>query len=222
MGLSKKTMNLVSINVSQPREIAYNQKTLKTGIFKEPVFGRVQLRSLGLDGDGQADLKNHGGVNRAVYVYTIENYEYWKKELERDYFPYGQFGENFTVEGMLEDQIHIGDVFRIGGTLMEVTQPRVPCFKLGMKMNLDQFPKLFLASGRIGFYLRVLKEGEVKAGDRIHRVKIDPSRMTVHEVSHLLHFGTKNIDEARRALSVQALSPGWRESFEKIIASSGV
>ncbi len=207
-------MKLLSVNVSLPKEIPYRGQTVTTGIFKEPVNGRVKLRTLNLDGDGQADLEGHGGIYKAVYVYSIENYDYWKRELDRADFTFGQFGENFTVEGMLEDDIHIGDVFRVGGALVEVSQPRVPCYKLGMKMGLAQFPKIFLASCRVGFYLRVLEEGEVGAGDVFERTQIDPERITVREVCHLLYFEKKNLQGARKALRIQALSPGWRGSFE--------
>lgn len=215
-------MKLKSVNVSQPKEVNHNGKILTTSIFKEPVAGRVQLRRLHLEGDGQADLKAHGGVNRAVYVYTLENYDFWKKKLKRDDFSFGQFGENFTVEGMLEDQIHVGDTFRVGYVLVQVTQPRAPCFKLAIRMNMDKFPKLFLASNRVGFYLRVLEEGEVGAGDDIDLVRTDPNRMTVSEINKLLYFDGNNLIDARRALAIEALSPGWRESFEERLTKAGV
>ncbi|MBD0253785.1 MAG: MOSC domain-containing protein, partial [Rubrobacter sp.] len=154
-------MKLLSVNVSPPKEVTKGDRTVTTGIFKEPVDGRVMLRTLNLDGDGQADLVGHGGIYKAAYAYSVENYDYWKRELGRTDFPFGQFGENFTVEGMLEDEIHVGDVFRAGGALVEVTQPRVPCYKLGIKMGLRGFEKKFLASRRVGFYLRVLEEGDV-------------------------------------------------------------
>ena len=213
-------MKLLSVNVSHPREVAHGRKTVRTGIFKEPVPGRVVLRELNLDGDGQADLVNHGGLHRAVYVYTVENYDYWGRELGRGDFSFGQFGENFTVEGMTEEDVHIGDVFRVGDALVEVSQPRPPCFKLGIKMNLPRFPKLLLASGRVGFYLRVLEEGEVGEGDEIERVRRDPERLTVRETSHLLFFEGENLEGASRALRVPALSPGWRESFEERLVAA--
>ncbi len=215
-------MKLLSVNVSLPKEVPYRDKTTTTGIFKEPVSGRVMLRTLNLDGDGQADLKAHGGIDKAVYAYSIENYDYWKGELGRTDFTFGQFGENFTVEGMLDDQIHIGDQFRVGTALVEVTQPRVPCFKLGIKMGLAQFPKLFLASGRLGFYLRVLEEGRVGAGDVVDRIKTDPERMTVREVCNLLYFDQKNLDGAKKALRIKALSPGWRQPFEERLTKAGI
>ncbi len=214
-------MKLLSVNVSYPMEVAHGRKTVSTGIFKEPVSGRVMLRAVNLDGDGQADLVNHGGVDRAVYAYPVENYDYWGRELVRDDLSFGQFGENFTVQGMTEDDVHIGDVFRVGDVLVEVSQPRPPCFKLGIKMGMPRFPKLFLASGRVGFYLRVLEEGEVGAGDGIERVSRDPERLTVREASHLLFFEGENLEGASRALRVPALSPGWRESFEERLVAAG-
>ena len=165
-------MKLLSVNVSQPKEVSYNGKRVKTGIFKEPVSGRTMMRRLNLDGDGQGDPTVHGGIHKAVYVYPIEHYHYWKRELSRDDLTYGKFGENLTVEGMLEDTVHIGDIFRIGEALVEVSQPRVPCFKLGMKMRDPQIVKPFLESERVGFYVRVLEEGEVGAGDTIERTKV--------------------------------------------------
>jgi MOSC domain-containing protein YiiM len=215
-------MKLLSVNVSLPKEIMDGARLVRTGIFKEPVHGRVWLGTLNLDGDGQADLVGHGGVNKAVYVYSIENYDYWGRELDRDDFTHGQFGENFTVEGMPDNEIHVGDVFRVGSALVQVTQPRVPCFKLGIKMGRKDFLKRFLASGRPGFYLRVLEEGEVGAGDVIDRVRTDPERMTIREVNHLLYFDRENLEGAGTALRIEALSPGWREEFEKRLSKAGV
>jgi len=217
-----RRVKLLSVNVSQPTEIAHGRGTVSTGIFKEPVAGRIMLRALNLDGDGQADLANHGGIHRAAYAYSIENYDYWRRELGRADLGFGQFGENFTVRGMVEDDVHIGDVFRVGDALVEVTQPRPPCFKLGIKMGMARFPKLFLASGRVGFYLRVLDEGEVGAGDVFERVENDPERVTVREMSHLLFFDPENLEGAERALRIRALSPGWRGSFEERLTRAGV
>jgi MOSC domain-containing protein YiiM len=214
-------MRLLSVNVSPPKAVPSEDKIITTGIFKRPVEGRVRLRALNLDGDGQADLKNHGGIHRAVYAYSIENYDYWKRELGRDHFSYGQFGENFTVEGMLEDAVHIGDVFKVGGALVQVSEPRVPCAKLALKMGLPTFPKRFLTSERVGFYLRVLEEGEVGAGDPIESVKTDPERMSVQEFIHLSYFDEGNLESMRKALRITTLSPDWREWFEEVLAKSG-
>ena len=211
-------MKLLSVNVSPPKQVVHAGKTVTTGIFKEPIHGRVRLRTLNLDGDGQADLMGHGGIYKAAYAYSVENYDYWKRELGRTDFAFGQFGENFTVEEMLEDMIHVGDVFRVGDALVEVTQPRVPCYKLGMKMGVSRFEKKFLASCRVGFYLRVLEQGEVGAGDAFSRVRTDPERMTVQEICHLLYFEPENLEGATKALRIRALSPGWRQAFEERLA----
>ncbi len=213
-------MTLRSVNVSMPKDILHDGKDVTTGIYKEPVDGRVMLRSLNLDGDGQADLWGHGGAFRAVYVYSFENYGYWARELGRDDFTVGQFGENFTVEGMLEDDIRIGDVFRVGSALVEVSQPRVPCYKLAIKMGIEGFQNQFMASGRMGFYFRVLEEGEVGAGDSIELVRRAPGAMTVREINELLYFDKKNLDGAARALDMPALSHGWKGSFEERIAKA--
>lgn len=215
-------MKLLSVNVSLPRDISHQGKTVRTGIFKKPVADRVMLRELNIEGDGQADLFGHGGIYRAAYVYSIENYRYWEKELGRSEFGFGQFGENFTVEGMLDDDIHVGDTFRIGGALVEATQPRVPCFKLGIRMDLQGFEHMLLSSNRIGFYLRVLEEGEVGAGDAIEPVDVEPAHMSVAEVNNLLYFDLGNLEDARKALRVKALSPGWRGSFEDRLAKAEV
>jgi MOSC domain-containing protein YiiM len=213
-------MQLLSVNVSLPKEVPHERKTVFTSIYKEPVDGRVMLRTMNLDGDGQADLENHGGVYQAAYVYSVENYDHWWRELGR-YYLFGQFGENFTVEGMAEDDIYIGDVFGVGDALVEVTQPRTPCFKLGIKMGMPKFPKMFLSSGRVGFYLRVLREGEVGAGDAFERIEECPERVSVREMSRLLFFEPENLEGAKRALRVRALSPGWRNSFENRLAKAG-
>ena len=214
-------MKLLSVNVSLPEEVPHERKTVYTGISKKPVDGRVMLRTMNLDGDGQADLENHGGIYQAAYVYSVENYDHWRHELGRDDLAFGQFGENFTVEGMAEDDVHIGDVFRVGDALVEVAQPRTPCFKLGIKMGMPRFPKTFLASGRVGFYLRVLKEGEVGAGDAFERLEECPERISVRQISRLLFFEPENLEGAKRALRIRALSPGWRSSFEARLAKDG-
>jgi len=174
------------------------------------------LRKLNLDGDGQADLIGHGGEFKAAYVYSTENY--WEKELGRTDFIPGQFGEKFTVEGMPDDGICVGDTFRIGNALVQVTQPRVPCFKLALKMGIEGFQNGFLSRNRVGFYLRVLEEGEVAAGDEIERVERAPEGMPVDEVNNLLYFDLGNIEGTQKALSIKSLSPGWRGSFEGRLA----
>lgn len=209
---------LRSLNVGQPREVDRDGTTIATGIFKEPVDGRIALRATNLDGDGQADLSAHGGIHKAVYVYSCDHYDFWRGELGRDDLRYGQFGENFSVEGWTDDEVHIGDVFRVGSARLEVSQPRTPCFKLGLRMGDASFPKRFLASGRPGFYLRVLAEGAVAAGDAMERVRVGPEEMTVQEVSRLLHFERGDRARVKRVLAIPALSPEWRRSFEALLA----
>ena len=213
-------MKLLSVNVSQPKEVSYNGKRIRTGIFKEPVSGQTMMRRLNLDGDGQGDPSVHGGVHKAVYVYPVEHYEYWKRELGRNDLTYGKFGENLTVEGLLEETVHIGDVFRIGEALVEVSQPRVPCFKLGIKMRDPQIVKPFLESKRVGFYVRVLEEGKVGAGDTIERTKVGEGQMTISEIVHLRHFDNTNAAAAERAANLPALTPSWRDSFEEIVVKT--
>ena len=213
-------MTLKSVNVSMPRDVQDGGKTVTTGIFKERIEGRVMARRLNLEGDGQADLWGHGGAFRAIYVYTDENYDYWARELGRDDFAIGQFGENFTVEGMTDDEVCIGDVYRIGDAVVEVSQPRIPCYKLALKMGIEGFHTRFLESGRVGFYFRVLEEGRVGAGDEVALVSRDEAAMTVSEVSNLLFFDKENHKATRRALHIPALSHGWKGSFAERLAKA--
>ncbi|MDO8706473.1 MAG: MOSC domain-containing protein [Sulfuricaulis sp.] len=212
-------MTLISINVGLPREMTHGGQAIRTGIFKAPVAGAVFLHCLNLDGDGQADLRVHGGADKAVYVYPHEHYAFWAGELGRDGFPYGQFGENFTVEGLLEEAVNIGDVFRIGAARVQVTQPRTPCFKFGIRMGDENFPARFAAANRTGFYLRVLQEGKVVAGDIIKRVAHDPHSLCVRDVFRLRHAGGTRA-ECERAVKLPGLSPSWRAVFEKQLAES--
>jgi MOSC domain-containing protein YiiM len=214
-------MKLVSVNVSMPKTVDHMGRKVSTGIYNEPVSGRVMVRKLNVDGDGQADLTVHGGVYKAVYVYDIENIRYWQQELGRDDLDYGYFGENFTVEGMPDDQIHIGDVFRIGGALLEVSQPRLPSFKLEMKIDLPGVSRQFITSGRLGFYFRVIEEGEVGVGDSIERVQVGPEKITTWELAQLYYFDYNNQEKIRRLLRIPALAPDWSRAFEEILASAG-
>ena len=214
-------MKLLSVNVATPRDVAYHGNMVRTAIFKEPVEGRILLRKSGLDGDGHGDPAVHGGIDKAVYAYPIEHYEHWQRELGQNELPFGQFGENFTIKGMLEDEVHIGDVFQIAGAQVQVTQPRVPCFKLGLKMGCSTFPKHFLASERSGFYLRVVTEGHVGADDRIERIKIDSARLSIKEIHHLYYFDNLNRQGIERVLDVLALSDSWRQSFEGFLDKCG-
>lgn len=211
-------MKLLSVNVSLPKTVDYDGTPVNTGIFKEPVLRRVTVRRLNLDGDGQADLTVHGGPDKAVYVYDIASYRYWQRELGLDNLAYAHFGENLTVEGMPDDRVYIGDVFRVGAALLEVTQPRVPCFKLELKMGMPGFSRQFLASGRSGFYFRVLEEGEVGAGDLIERIKTGPEQVSVRQIARLLYFDYDNLDKIRRVLHIPALASGWRDAFEELLA----
>ncbi len=211
---------LLSVNVSLPKEVSYRGKTITTGIYKEPIEGRVALRELNLDGDGQADLRGHGGIYKAAYVYSAEYHAHWERELGREGFSFGKFGENFSVEGMTDEEVHVGDVFRVGGALVEVTQPRVPCAKLAMRMEEPRFLKPFMAHARVGYYFRVLEEGEVGAGDPIERVRTGPGQMSVHEMFKLLYHDKDKREGAQKALRIPALSPGWRGSFEGIVAKA--
>ena len=213
-------MTLQSVNVSIPKEVPHDGKAVATGIFKEPVAGRLMLRRLNLEGDGQADLWGHGGAVRAVYAYSRENYDYWAGELGRGDFAIGQFGENFTVTGMPDDEVCIGDVYRIGGALPEVSQPRIPCYKLALKMGIAGFQNRFLESGRVGFYFRVLEEGEVGTGDDVVLIRRDPRGMTVRAVNDLLYFDKGNLEGTRQALQIPALAHGWKGSFAEQLAKA--
>ncbi|AXF11039.1 sulfurase [Paraburkholderia graminis] len=210
---------LLSVNVGLPRDIDWNGRTVHTGIWKNPVPGRCWARRLNLDGDGQGDLAGHGGEQRAVFVYQIESYRYWQEQLKRSDLVYGQFGENFTIEGMPDSAVCIGDRYRIGDALFEVSQPRVTCYRVGIRMNEPRMPALLTSSGRPGFYLRVLQEGEVGAGDEIVKVGEATERMTVAEVNALLYSPDHPRDRLERALRIEALSPGWRSSFEALLQS---
>jgi ferredoxin-NADP reductase/MOSC domain-containing protein YiiM len=210
---------LLSVNVGLPRDIAWRGMTVHTGIWKAPVQGRCRVGRLNLVGDGQGDLAGHGGENRAVFVYQIESYRYWQEQLGRTDFVYGQFGENFTVEGLPDDGVCIGDRYAIGSALFEVTAPRVTCYRVGIRMNEPRMPALLTSSGRPGFYFRVLREGEVGAGDEIVKVKEDQAQMSVAEVNALLYSPQHPRDRVERASQIAALSPGWRRSFVALLHS---
>jgi MOSC domain-containing protein YiiM/ferredoxin-NADP reductase len=210
---------LLAVNVGLPRDIQWRGRTVHTGIWKEPVQGRRRVERLNVEGDGQGDLGGHGGEQRAVFVYQVESYRYWEERLGRGDLTHGQFGENFTVEGLPDDEVRIGDRYRIGTALFEVTQPRTTCYRIGIRMDEPQMAALLTSSGRPGFYLRVLEEGEVGAGDAILPIAPGPERMTVAEVNALLYSSHHPRDRLERALRIPALSPGWRWSFEALIRS---
>jgi ferredoxin-NADP reductase/MOSC domain-containing protein YiiM len=211
---------LLSVNVGLPREIEWKGRTVRTAIWKNPVAGRCRVGRANLDGDGQGDLAGHGGEQRAVFVYQIESYHYWQEQLKRTELVHGQFGENFTIEGLPDDAVHIGDRYQIGSAIFEVTQPRVTCYRVGIRMNEPRMPALLTSSGRPGFYFRVLREGEVGAGDDILKVGEAKARMTVAEINALLYSSQHPRDMLERALLIDALSPGWRSSFEALLRSS--
>src|SRR5262252_2530117 len=213
---------LLSVNVGLPRDITWKDRTVHTGIWKDPVRGRCRARRLNLDGDGQGDLAGHGGEQRAVFVYQIESHRFWQEQLKRTDFVYGQFGENFTIEGLPDDVVCIGDRYQIGSALFEVTQPRVTCYRVGIRMNEPRMPALLTSSGRTGFYFRVLQEGAVGAGDEIVKVGEAKERMTVAEINALLYSAEHPRDRLERALRIQALSPGWRGSFDALLREAMV
>ncbi len=209
---------LVSVNVGLPRDITWQGKTVRTAVWKAPVKGRRMVRRLNVDGDGQGDLTGHGGERRAILVYQLDSYRYWRSHLGRNDFAPGQFGENFTVDGLSDAEVCIGDRYRIGAALFEVTQPRVTCYRLGIRMNEPEMAALLVRHGRPGFYFRVLEEGEVEAGDEIMRVASGPERMSVSEIDALLYMPGHPSDQLERALRIPALSSGWRSSFEALLA----
>ena len=210
---------LVSVNVGLPRDIEWRGRTVHTAVWKDPVQGRCRVKRLNVEGDGQGDLGGHGGEQRAVFVYQIESYRYWEERLGRSDFTHGQFGENFTIEGLPDDETCIGDRYRIGTALFEVTQPRTTCYRVGIRMDEPQMAALLTSSGHPGFYLRVLEEGEVGAGDPILLITRGPQRMTVAQVNALLYSSHHPRDQLERVLRIPALSPGWRWSFEALVRS---
>ena len=216
-------MKLVSVNVGLPREVTWHGKIVTTAIFKQPTEGRVRLRKLNLNGDRQADLTVHGGEHKAVYCYPVEHYAYWKKELPGRDLPMAIFGENFTTEGLLEDSVHLGDRFSVGSAEAIVTQPRLPCYKLGVRFQADDMVKRFLASARIGFYLAVTREGEVGSGDEIKPLARDPHAVPVSEITRLYvakRYAADDLASVRRALQVAALPESWKAYFRDRLAKT--
>jgi MOSC domain-containing protein YiiM len=211
-------MKLVSVNTGLPRTVTWHGRQVTTAIYKEPVDGRVALRRLNLDGDRQADLSVHGGVAKAAYCYPIEHYDDWRRELPDRDFPLAVFGENFTTEGLLERSVHLGDRFAIGSAEAVVTQPRLPCYKLGVRFQSDDMVKRFLASGRTGFYLAVTRDGEVGAGDDITLIARDIHAMPVSEITRLYivkRYADEEVASVQRALRVTALPDSWKEYFRE-------
>ncbi len=208
--------SLVSVNVGMPRDVEWQGRVVHTAVWKRPVSGRVYVRRLNIDGDGQGDLAGHGGEHRAVMVYQLDSYQYWKKFLQRDDLEYGQFGENLTVDGLADADVCIGDRYRIGSALFEVTQPRVTCYRVGIRMNNPQMPALLVSQRRPGFYFRVIEEGEIGAGDTITKVAEGPERVSVAEVDALLYLPGHPKDQLQRAVCVPALSAGWKQSLQAL------
>jgi ferredoxin-NADP reductase/MOSC domain-containing protein YiiM len=208
---------LISVNVGMPKDVSWQGKTVFTGVFKDPVTGPRRVRKLNVDGDGQGDLGGHGGEQRAVFVYQLDSYRYWESELGRSDFVHGQFGENLTVEGLGDDDVCIGDRYRVGTAVFEVTQPRVTCYRVGLRMNDPRIPALLVSHRRPGFYFRVLEEGEVQAGDEIVKLASGPEQMTVAEVDALLYLPGHPRQQLLRALRIPALSPGWQASFRALV-----
>src|SRR5437870_5286579 len=216
-------MKLVSVNTGLPREVTWHGRSVITAIHKEPVEGRVALRKLNLDGDRQADLSVHGGQHKAVYCYPHEHYAYWKRELPRRELPLGTFGENFTTDGLLEDSVHLGDRFSIGSAEVIVTQPRLPCYKLGVRFQADDMVKRFLASARTGFYLAVTREGEVGSGDEIKPLARDPNAVPISEITRLYvakRYAADDLASVRCALQVAALPESWKAYFRDRLAKT--
>jgi MOSC domain-containing protein YiiM len=207
-------MKLISVNVGLPRVVMSNGEPVSTGIFKEPVAGRMMLRTLNLDGDRQADLSVHGGPSKAVYVYPSEHYDYWKHELPEMKLPWGMFGENFTTTGLFESELSIGDKFRVGSAVVMVTEPRMPCYKLGIKFGRSDIVKRFLASERTGFYFAVLQEGEFGVGDPIELIEGNKHSVRVNDITQLYTREKHNVGLLRRAIEVEALPESWKSYFQ--------
>ena len=208
-------MKILSLNVGLPREVIFRGEAVTTGIFKEPIEGRVKLGRLNLDGDKQADLTVHGGEDKAVYAYAWEHYGFWKDQLPGTTLSYGMFGENFTTEGLMEQAVNIGDQFEIGSVKIMATQPRMPCYKLGVKFGRMDIIRRFLASGRSGIYFKVLKEGEVGAGDKIEPISRDKNNVTVKDIVRLYVDDKQDIKTMQRAIRIKALPEGWRYHFNQ-------
>ena len=208
-------MQVISVNVGMPREVVWKGQTMETGIFKEAMEGRIAVRSLNLEGDRQADLTVHGGLEKAIYAYPADHYPFWREQFPEMELPWGMFGENLTITGLLEETVHIGDHFQVGSAKLMVKQPRVPCYKLGLKFGRDDILKRFLHSGMTGFYFSVLEEGEVAAGDSIRLLHRDEDQVKVADIIHLYRQDKYNVDLIRRVVAVEALAKVWRDYFQK-------
>jgi MOSC domain-containing protein YiiM len=216
-------LQVLSVNVGLPRAVIWKGRTVVTGIFKEPVAGPITIRRLNLEGDRQADLTVHGGPEKAVYAYKAEYYAFWREQFPEMDLPWGMFGENLTIEGLLDESVQIGDRFQVGSAQLMVTQPRLPCFKLALKFGRDDILKRFLQSGLTGFYFAVLQEGEVAAGDPIRLLHRDEHQVTIADITRLYRQDKHNLDLLRRVVAVEALPQSWRDYFrERLITAGGL
>src|SRR3954452_1326891 len=218
--MSTTEASLESVNVGLPKDVAWQGRTVHTGIWKYPVEGPRRVRRLNIDGDGQGDLAGHGGEQRAVLVYQLDSYRHWQDHFGRADFTFGQFGENFTVEGLADHDVCIGDRYRIGGAEFEVTQPRVTCFRVAMRLGEPELPALLVAHHRPGFYMRVITEGHVEAGDEIVKTSTGPGALSVADTDALLYLPHRDLAKLRVALEIPALSPGWQQSFRELLADN--
>lgn len=215
-------MQVISVNVGQPREVVWKGQTVTTGIFKEPVAGRIAVRRLNLEGDRQADLSVHGGPEKAIYAYPTEYYAFWREQFPEMDLPWGMFGENLTITGLLDETVHIGDRFQVGSAHLKVTQPRLPCYKLGLKFGRDDILKRFLQSRLTGFYFSVLKEGEVAAYDPISLLHRDEHQIKVDDITRLYRQDKHNLDLLRRVVEVEALPEAWRDYYlQRLVQLTG-
>jgi MOSC domain-containing protein YiiM len=212
-------MKVLSVNVGLPRKVLFNGQTITTAIFKDPVKGPIMLRKINLDGDKQADLTVHGGADKAVYSYPVEHYDYWRKQYPNIDIIWGMFGENFTTQGLMEDTVNIGDQVQIGSAKLVATQPRMPCYKLGVRFGIMEIIRRFLSSGRPGIYFKVLKQGEVKTDDKIEIIEKDKNNVTVKDIVRLYinRDHIDNIETMRRAIKISALPEGWKYEFQQNI-----
>jgi ferredoxin-NADP reductase/MOSC domain-containing protein YiiM/ferredoxin len=212
---------LLSVNVGMPKNVPWHGKTVYTGVWKEPVTGPRMVRRLDIDGDGQGDTQGHGGEQRAVLVYQVQSYEHWRRHFGRDDLPYGQFGENLTVDGLPDDEVCIGDRYRIGEAEFEVTQPRVTCYRVGLRFGEPELPALLVSHHRPGFYMRVITEGRIQAGDLIVKTRTGPGALSVADADALLYLPGRDERKLRVALQIPALSPGWQGSFRDLLSAAG-
>ena len=214
-------MKILSIHVSEPQKVTFNGKELITSIYKKPVSNKVTVSSQGIEGDRQADLTVHGGYDKAVYAYSYTHYQTWSEKLNSDFKEYGLVGENLTIDDFDEEKINIGDQFKINECILQVSQPRIPCYKIGIKLNSREFPKMFSQSGLLGSYLRVIHDGEISPGDTIHKVHSEENSMSVKDIAHLLFVDVKNIELMKQALDIKPLTEEIKEKFRERLMKLG-